>query len=129
MAANKMIIFNNTVLNYYTSILFYVGVPLLLFLILLVLISLTRRQGSIKQEFKELNRTLAKLAAQKSMGNDDKDINDIDSSLLNDGNRTELQIQNDNIDLHKEIDPITVIGVIASALIIVAIVIAIILSE
>ena len=50
--------------NWYLTLLFYVGVPVLLLLILFAILALVSRQGLIMKEFQELNRNIARLASK-----------------------------------------------------------------
>ena len=56
-------------LNWYITLLYYVGVPLILLLILLALVTLINSQNRINKEFKQLNRSI-KMLAMKNIMND-----------------------------------------------------------
>ena len=74
--------------NWYMTLLFYVGVPILLLLILFAILALVSRQGLIMKEFQELNRNIARLAsksdtAERNIQKSDT-VQPIQGNILND---------------------------------------------
>lgn len=92
--------------NWYMTLLFYVGVPILLLLILFAILALVSRQGLIMKEFQELNRNIARLASKSDTADSNIQKSDtvqtIQGNILNDPDKNTAKIDMSKIESDRD---------------------------
>lgn len=92
--------------NWYMTLLFYVGVPILLLLILFAILALVSRQGLIMKEFQELNRNIARLASKSDTADSNIQKSDtvqpIQGNIINDPDKNTAKIDMSKIESDRD---------------------------
>ncbi|MBR6338503.1 MAG: hypothetical protein IKR76_12345 [Ruminococcus sp.] len=112
--------------NWYMTLLFYVGVPILLLLILFAILALVSRQGLIMKEFQELNRNIARLASKSDTADSNIQKSDtvqpIQGNIFNDPDKNTAKIDMSKIESDRDMVVFIRIVLIGVVLIMIALI-------